>query len=194
MPDTSLSLLEQLRSGADPSSWERLVTIYTPLLQVWLRRFQVLPAADVDDLTQEVLLAVSKDVARFEPSSASGGFRAWLRGILVNRVRYFWRARQHRPAAIGGSDFLNKLDQLSDHASQVSQHWDKEHDLQVMRRLLELVQPRFAGATWQAFQRQAVDGRSAEEVAAELGMPLHSVYASKSRVLKALRTLAEGLL
>ena len=38
-----------------------------------------------------------------------------------------------------------------------------------------------------------VDGKSADQVAAEMQMPLHSVYAAKSRVLKALRDIAAGL-
>ena len=44
-----------------------------------------------------------------------------------------------------------------------------------------------APETWQAFRRQVLDGMTAEQVAAQLDMPLHSVYAAKSRVLKALR-------
>jgi len=62
-----------------------------------------------------------------------------------------------------------------------------------MRRLLEQVRARFAPPTWQAFCRQVLDGLAADAVADELGMALPSVYAAKSRVLKALRTLAHGL-
>jgi RNA polymerase sigma-70 factor (ECF subfamily) len=194
MQETSYSLLERLRAPADAASWEQLVAIYTPLLQSWLRRYQVFSSADVDDLTQDVLLAVSRDLAHFNANGQAGAFRAWLRRILVNRVRYFWRAQQHRPRAVGGSDFLAQLEQLGDDSSQMSQFWDREHDRQVMNRLLELVEPQFAPITWQAFRRQALDGITADQVAAELHMPLHSVYAAKSRVLKALRTLAKGLI
>ncbi len=63
-----------------------------------------------------------------------------------------------------------------------------------MQRLLDLVQSRFAAETWQAFRRQVLDGAAAETVAGELGMPLHAVYAAKSRVLKALRAVGEGLI
>lgn len=193
MQETSYSLLECLRSEADADSWQRLVGIYTPLLQSWLRRHEVLGAADVEDLTQEVLLAVSRDLPRFQPTTARGAFRAWLRAILVNRLRNFWRSRQHRPNAVGGSDFLQQLEQLEDGATGLSQLWDQEHDRHVMGRLLDLVQPQFAPKTWQAFQRQVLDGAPADQIAGELDMPLHSVYAAKSRVLKALRSLAAGL-
>jgi hypothetical protein len=71
--------------------------------------------------------------------------------------------------------------------------WESEHDRHVLGRLLDTVQPGFAPQTWQAFSRQVLDGVAAERVAEELHMPLHSVYAAKSRVLKALRLAAAGL-
>jgi RNA polymerase sigma-70 factor (ECF subfamily) len=190
--ETSFSLLERLCRPGDNESWQRLVDLYTPLLQSWLRRYAVLEPADVDDLVQEVLLTVSQELPRFRHNRQRGAFRSWLRLILVHRLRLFWRSRQHRPQAVGGSDFLGQLEQLED-GSEISRVWDQQHDCQVMRRLLDLVEPRFARLTWQAFRRQVVDGVPAEDVARELGMPCHSVYAAKSRVLKALRTVAEGL-
>lgn len=193
MQETSYSLLERIQAHADREAWERLVEIYTPLLHSWLRRYQVFSAADADDLTQDVLLVVSQDLAKFRPLQQSGAFRGWLRAILVNRVRHFWRRRQHRPSAVGGSDCLDQLEQLEDGTSAMSKLWDVEHDRHVMQRLLDLVQVRFAAATWQAFCRQVLDEVPAESVARELGLSLPSVYAAKSRVLKALRTAADGL-
>src|SRR5262245_4085081 len=192
--ETSYSLLDQLCKHADADAWKQLVDVYTPVLRAWLRRYDVLSSADVDDLVQDVLLTLSKEMPQFRPSQERGAFRAWLRTILVNRLRYFWRSRQHRPQAIGGSDFAKQLEQLSDGQSQMSQLWDSEHDRQVMQRLFALVEPRFAPETWKAFRRQMVDGLPADAVAAELHMPLHSVSAAKARVLTALRALAAGII
>ena len=194
MPETSLSLLDRLCRQPDEESWQRLVEVYTPVLRAWLRRYDVISSADCDDLVQDVLLTVSKEMPRFEPSAERGAFRGWLRTILVNRLRHFWRSRQHRPMAVGGSDFLQQLEQLGDGKSEMSQLWEREHDRQVMQKLLDLAEPRVAAATWQAFRRQVIDGATAEDVAVELNMPLHSVYAAKSRLLKTLRELAEGLI
>jgi RNA polymerase sigma-70 factor (ECF subfamily) len=170
------------------------VDIYTPLLRAWLRRYDEISSADADDLVQDVLLTVTKEMPNFQPERTTGAFRSWLRTILVHRLRNFWRARQRRPLAVGGSDFLDHLNQLQDASSQLSQLWDREHDRQIMSRLLEFVKLRFEPSTWLAFQRQALDGLAPEAVADELQMPLHSVYAAKSRVLKALRSVADGLL
>ena len=193
MSETSLSLLDRLRNGSDSAAWERLVTVYTPLLGRWIARYEALQPSDVDDLVQDVLLTVSRELQRFDHNGQTGAFRAWLKAILVNRLRAFWRTRTQRPGGVGGSDFQRQLDELADGHSSASRRWDSEHDRHVIERLLERVQPRFGPDTWQAFRRQVIDRVQAPQVAAELALPLHSVYAAKSRVLAALRQEAQGL-
>jgi RNA polymerase sigma-70 factor (ECF subfamily) len=65
MNETSLSFLNRLRCSAEPEGWDRLVELYVPLLRAWLRKYDV-QDTDADDLMQEVLLAVSKDLSKFE--------------------------------------------------------------------------------------------------------------------------------
>jgi RNA polymerase sigma-70 factor (ECF subfamily) len=88
---------------------------------------------------------------------------------------------------------MTMLDQLEDPSSDLSRRWDQEHDRHVLERLLELIEPDFRPDTWQAFRRQVVDGRSAENVAAELGMSVNAVLIAKSRALSRLRRDAQGL-
>jgi RNA polymerase sigma-70 factor (ECF subfamily) len=71
--------------------------------------------------------------------------------------------------------------------------WDEEHDRHVIHRLLELLQPHFEPATWQAFHRLVRDGARAADVAAELGTTVNAVLLAKSRVLRRLRQEAAGL-
>ena len=78
MSDTPVSLLDRLRKQPTPESWQRLVEIYTPLLQGWLRR-QGLQSADTDDLVQEVLGAVVRDLPQCQHAGRPGAFRSWLR-------------------------------------------------------------------------------------------------------------------
>ena len=52
-----------------------------------------------------------------------------------------------------------------------------------MQRLLALIEPEFRPVAWQAFRKQAIDGASAEAVAAELGLSVNAVLIAKSRVL-----------
>jgi RNA polymerase sigma-70 factor (ECF subfamily) len=193
MSETSVSLLERLRLTPDEADWRRLVEVYTPLLSGWLRR-HLLPAADTDDLVQEVLAVLVRELPHFEHNRRPGAFRNWLRTIAVHRLRDFWRARQHRPEAAGGSDFLSSLDQLEDPASGLSQLWDAEHDRHVVARLLEMIRGDFQPATWQAFAGVMLDGHKPAEVAARLGVSVNAVLLAKSRVLHRLREEGAGLI
>jgi RNA polymerase sigma-70 factor, ECF subfamily len=192
MSETSASLLQRLCDRSDTVAWQRLVDIYRPLINAWLRRHSISPE-DAEDITQEVLGTVAREVARFRHSGRAGAFRAWLRTITTNCLRQHWRSRRRQSQAASPLDVDAILDQLEDPASELSRHWDREHDQHVLDSLLELSEPEFRPATWQAFRRQVVDGAPAPTVAAELGMTVNAVLIAKSRVLSHLRRNAEGL-
>jgi RNA polymerase sigma-70 factor (ECF subfamily) len=183
-PDTSASLLEQARDRR-AAAWDRLVALYTPLLDAWLTAAGLQPA-DREDLTQRVLEILVRQLPDFQHAGRTGAFRAWLRGITVNLLREFWRGR---PEVASGS----VLDQLSDPDAGLSRLWDEQHDRHVLHALMELVRAEFTAATWQAFRRLALDGAAARTVAAELGLSVNAVLIAKSRVLTRLRQEARGL-
>src|SRR5262245_10384425 len=189
--ETSVSLLERLTGTPTDDDWRRLFDLYQPLLRAWMARAGVADS-DADDLIQEVLLVVFREVGGFE-RRGQGAFRAWLRTILVHRMRDYFRARHYRPTATGDSDFLYRLSELEDSHSVLSQQWDREHDEHVAAALLRRVQGDFAPATWQAFRRHVLEGEPAAHVAKELGLSLNSVLLAKSRVLKRLREELNGL-
>ena len=188
--ETSVSLLGRLAGAPTDDDWQRLLDLYQPLLRAWMTRAGVEPI-DADDLVQEVLLVVFREVGGFERLGA-GAFRSWLRIILANRVRDHFRAARYRPAATGDSDFLRSLDELESPGSALSRRWDREHDEHVVAVLMRRVQGDFAATTWQAFQRYVLEGRPAALVAAELGLSLNSVLLARSRVLKRLRLELAG--
>lgn len=194
MPDTSTGLLRAARDCTNGDAWRRLVQLYEPLLQGWLRRQEV-RHADAEDLVAETLAAVAAALPTFHHNGHAGAFRSWLRQVLVNRLRGFRRARRNRAACQTDSALLDRLaDVLADPASSLARQWDEDHDRHVARQLLARLEPEFQPRTWQAFQRVARDGAAATTVAAELGLSVASVYAAKARVLKRLREEAAAFL
>ena|SRR5262245_59753215 len=188
MIQTSATLLQRLCNRGDSAAWERLVHLYTPLIRGWLKRH--LPqSADVDDLTQQVFTVVVEKLPAFEHSGRTGAFRAWLRGISVNRLRMFWRSR---PAGVG-PDRERMLQQLEDPHSDLSRQWDCEHDQHVARQMLALIESEFKPTTWRAFRLLVLDGQEPEAVAAEVGLSVNAVFIAKSRVLRRLREEMTGL-
>jgi RNA polymerase sigma factor (sigma-70 family) len=183
-PGTSASLLEQARDR-QPAAWQRLVSLYTPLLHSWFTAAGLQPA-DRDDLSQRILEILVRQLPEFEHNGRPGAFRTWLRGVTVNLLREHWRGR---PQA--GAESL--LDQLADPAGGLSRLWDEQHDRHVLRALMEQVRSEFSEARWRAFCRVSFDGVPARVVAEELGMSVNAVLIARSRVLTRLRQEARGL-
>ena len=192
MLETSLSLLDRLRQSPEDADWSRLIEAYSPLLRAWLMRSEV-QAADADDLVQEVLLVVHRELPKFEHNQRRGAFRNWLRQIVVHRLRNFWRSRGRLIAAGNDSQLEEQLKQLEDDGSQLSQRWDREHNLAIARKLMELIESRFTESTRLVFRRLVVDGADADTVASETGLSLNAIFTAKSRVLRELRRLGAGL-
>lgn len=189
MDSTPLSLLERLRRGPDQDSWRRFFDLYTPFIRHSLER-QGMPSSDIDDVVQEVCAAIARDISGFDHAGRPGAFRLWVRTIALNRMRGYWRARRVAHTSRDGQD----LDRLADPDDQLGLLWDREHDVFLVRRLMELIEPEFAPATWQAFRRQAIDEMSAAQTAEELGLSVNAVLIAKSRVLRRLRREGEGLI
>jgi RNA polymerase sigma-70 factor (ECF subfamily) len=193
MQATPISLLERIRLGPDPASWERLVELYTPLIRNWLGRHALQPS-DAEDLTQEVLGVLVRELPQFRHDLRPGAFRRWLRTITVNRLRNFWRGRRSHLVATGAGDFEDQLARLEDPDSDLSRLWDEEYNRHVLRRLLEFIQPEFEPTSWQAFRLAVLEDRPTAEVAAELGISVNAVRIAKSRVLRRFRQEITGLL
>jgi RNA polymerase sigma-70 factor (ECF subfamily) len=192
MDDTRQSLLLRAQTG-DEGAWKDLTDLYRPLIVGWLR-YQAVPANEVDDLVQEILLAVVQNLPSFSHSGRLGAFRSWLRTIAHNRACDFWKARSRQAHASGDSSVAEALRQLEDSDSELNRQWDEEHDRYVLRCLLDLMELEFEPSTVQAFRRVALEGASNAEAAQELGLSVGAVYAAKSRVLGRLRREAEGLI
>lgn len=186
MNSTSKSLLGRLRRPTDQAAWDRFVETYTPLLYYWCRRVG-LSRDDAADLVQEVFVVLVEKL----PNSSydrQGSFRGWLRTVLLNK----WREQHRRQGSMvrvgmpadGPEQSTEALDAL----------WEAEYRRNVIARLARQIQGEFRPATLEAFWATTVQDRPPVEVAAELGVSVGAVYIAKSRVLRRLREIAEGLL
>jgi RNA polymerase sigma-70 factor (ECF subfamily) len=192
MNETRQSLLLRAQTG-ETDAWKDLTDLYRPLILAWLNR-QGVPAGDLEDLSQEVLLCVVQHLPGFRHSGNRGAFRSWLRAIVCTRTANYWRATDAATQAQGGSGATAALQEIADPDSDLNRRWDEEHDRYVVRCLLELVEGEFEPITLRAFRRLALDGVSGAAAAQELGLSVAAVYVAKSRVLARIRQEAEGLI
>jgi RNA polymerase sigma factor (sigma-70 family) len=98
--EASMTLLHRAQSG-DQAALETLLDRYRPRLQRWARGrlpHWARDLADTHDLVQETLIQAFKKVDGFEVRG-EGAFQAWLRTILLNRIRQEIRRASRRPAS-----------------------------------------------------------------------------------------------
>jgi RNA polymerase sigma-70 factor (ECF subfamily) len=193
VPATSTTLLAQAQAG-DALAWQRLQFLYTPLVRWWCRRHGIVAPQDVEDVTQEVLAGVAGKLGSFTKGTA-GSFRSWLYTITRHKAADYYRRRQGQPAAAGGSEAQQRLEELPEALSISSTAADLLSERAILvRRAMELVRSEFQPRTWEAAWRVTVDGQSPAEVAAALGMTAGAVHTAKSRVLGRLRELLTDVL
>lgn len=197
LDSTSSRLLSRVRQN-EADAWSYLVRLYGPVVRYWIRRAG-LREADLADVFQDVFLAVSRNVGDFERETGVAKFRAWLKTITLSKVHDHFRRQGKQPAeAFGGSTAMM---QLHDVAATVTIEPDDSdaalahsEDAFLAQRTLQLVKKEFTEQSWTAFYRTAVDGRTSQEAAAELGITPLAVRKAKSRVLQRLKEALGGIL
>jgi RNA polymerase sigma factor (sigma-70 family) len=185
-PETRPSLLVRLRDANDEQAWSEFLEIYQPLVYRLVRR-QGFQDADAIELTQEVLVAVSRAIDRFDPSSDRGTFRGWLYRIARNLMVNLLIQHRRHPQGIGGTDMLRLLEQQPA-AGDESALYQHEYRRRLFRWAAERIRHEFQESTWQAFWLTCVAQRPIAEVAAELGLSIGNVYVARSRIMARLRS------
>lgn len=176
--DTSLTWLGRLIESPGGAEWQQLSDMYGPLVAVWVERAGVV-AGDVDDVVQEVLIVVFRRVGEFEHEHP-GAFRAWLRAILSNQLKKYFRENKRLHSRI-------PLDSIKTPCSPESRILDREHDEYLAARAMRIIEHEFEPTTWAAFRHQVIDHCRPNDVALRLGISTNAVIKAKSRVLKRLR-------
>lgn len=193
-PSTRLSLMVRLRDPQDQAAWTEFVAIYEPLL-LRLMRQRGLQEADARDATQQVILAVTQLVDRWQPDGREASFRRWL--FTIARRLSLKSVQCGRPLngvprrGAGGSEMVDLLDGLPDPDQGTVFLFNDEYRNQLFHRAAETARGEFREPTWQAFWRTCMLQESIAHVAADLRMDVGKIYVARSRVIARMRQIVE---
>ena len=187
---TSPSLIRRAQAD-DNDAWSQLVQLYGPLVAHWCRQGGM-NEHDTADIFQETFRAVAGHLSKFTHHENSGSFRRWLRTIartkLIDHVRRLSRQSQAR----GGTTAQAQLSCLTDSTDdQDDADGESEHAL-LVQRALELIESEYQPQNWAAFRQVTIEGRSATEVAEEMGVHPQVVRQVNYRIRRRLRTMLAG--
>jgi hypothetical protein len=121
-PETRASLLVKLRDHQNASAWQDFTDLYTPVIRKTALRMG-LQVADVENVVQEVLLAVSQSIDQWLANPLRGSFRGWLSRIAKNKTLDLLTRKATRPES-GPS---REWDAIPAALSSLSSYWDQEY-------------------------------------------------------------------
>jgi RNA polymerase sigma-70 factor (ECF subfamily) len=173
---TDEALYREARAGSERAFAALYERYEGPLFGFLLRRCG--NRQDAEDVFQEAMLAVIRGPgARFE----AGGFAAWLYRVALNGMLNRGRARERRERrehAAGGADVV---------AAPAGEVAADEALVERERQAgVEAAAARLSGPLAEVYALRR-DGRSYEEMAARLGVPLGTVKSRMSQLVATLR-------
>src|SRR5688500_5685823 len=107
-PTTRASLLLRLRDPRDHDAWVEFVSLYEPVIYRVLRRAG-LQDADSLEVSQDLFLAVNRNIEHWQVGTEHGSFRGWLRRVTRNLV-VSWVRRQKRQVTTSAVDLDSLLE------------------------------------------------------------------------------------
>lgn len=185
-PNTSITLLKGLASGADSVRWTEFYRIYEGPMRAFLRaRF---PSVEADDVLQETMLALARRMPDYHYTpDRNGHFRNYLMGILKHkamdalavrtREARFREDLAERPAGEGAAD---------------EEEW-KHAALEVA--IAQLLADKDINPLHRTvFERLVLQREKPEDVARELGTSRGNVDVIKKRMIERLGAMMARLI
>jgi len=182
---TSLTLLGRLRqSPDDPAAWQEFSQRYGGMMLRWCRHWG-LQEADAQDVVQNVLLELSRQMRAFAYDPA-GSFRSWLKTVARRAWLKYLDGRRKHDTATGDATVLAQLCDPSAEENLLGR-LEEEYERELLERALDRIKLRVKATTFEAFRLTALEGLSGKETAERIGMPVSHVFVAKGNVQKMVR-------
>ena len=179
---TQASMFARLREADHvrrEAAWREFRDRYGPVIAGFARKLGARPG-DVDDVVQEVILAMIAVSPTFRYDRSKGRFRGYLKVVTLRFIRSIAGKRARLKSV--------PLDSIADESADLEHAWVAEWQRQLLARAMDELRDEYrAGRTFEAYEQYVLLDRPAQDVADEFGISVASVYQAKTRVTNALR-------
>lgn len=193
---TRRSLLTRLKQWDDDEGWREFFDTYGQLLYGLARKCG-LNDAEGQDVVQETLIAVAKQMPGFRYDPAVGSFKGWLFQIARCRIVDQFRKRFPRPEeeyddrAIDRTAAVERIPDPS--APEMGAAWDQQWRVNLLEAALTRLKSRVSVRQYQMFDLYVLQKWSIQAVTETLGVSRAQVYMAKMRLRRLLKKEAERL-
>jgi len=191
---TRASLIGKLADLGNSSEWREFFDTYWGLIYGVARKAG-LSDADAQDVVQDTMSSVARQMPTFRYDPAKGSFKAWL--LTLTRWRIMDRLRKRRPhhePPLEPSTGTDPIAQIPDPASLVPDAvWEKEWESNLFQAALVNLRRKVDPHKFQIFDFYATKEWPAEKVAERFQVPIEQVYLAKHRITEMLKAEVQRL-
>lgn len=184
---TRYSLLSRLQNWDDQASWKEFFDTYWRLIYSIALK-SGLTETEAQDVVQETIISVARDIHKFRRDRALGSFKGWLRNLtrwrIADQLRRRIRPRTEEFVAGDEGDSSLEFAQIPDPAGDaLNEIWEKEWRANLFEAAVERVKLRVKEEHFQIFDLHVIRQWPASRVAAALSINIAQVYLAKFRML-----------
>jgi RNA polymerase sigma factor (sigma-70 family) len=188
---TRESLLERLRDLGDHEGWKVFFDLYWKLIYSAAMKAG-LNDAEAQDVVQETVISVCRQIPGFEYDRKKGSFKVWLLRLtswrIVDELRKRQSGIQHLAPDPGTSTETQGIERLPDPVDAgIRKVWDEEWEGTLLDGAMHRVKRRTDPKQYQVFYLYAVKKWPVSKVASTLKVSRGMVYLVKHRVGSAIK-------
>jgi RNA polymerase sigma factor (sigma-70 family) len=186
---TRASLIERLKDWQDRASWQDFFDTYWKLIYGVARKTGA-SDSEAQDVVQETMASVAKQMPTFRYDPALGSFKGWL--LKLTRWRIIDQIRKRPPPAAqqpdGFATGTSLAERLIDPESDALEElWNSEWETNLLEAAKTIVKRKIDPAKYQIFDFYVNKEWPAEKVAERFRLPVEQVYMAKHRITEMLK-------
>ncbi len=196
---TRASLLAGIRGDGskDATAWEQswveFDLLYRPVLQRYARSRGV-PDRELDDLCQDILIAVRRAIDTFEYDRSRCRFQTWLFTVARNHI--VSHLRRGGPVSTETEAPATVIAQIADPSPCPDQLWQSEFDKSLVRLAWEIIRKSANPEYVRLYRKHVIEGASVTETVEYFRDPAvtpNRIYMAKHRVTELLAETIQSL-
>ena len=192
---TRESLLSRIKDWEDRESWQAFFDTYWRLIYGTARKAG-LSDAEAQDIVQETVISVAKNVEGFNYDPAVCSFKSWMLQLTRWRILNQLKKRDREvarlvPAEVSASTPSGEaatIEQIPDPKGfDLDVIWEAEWEKNLLSAALERVKRRVDPGQFQIFHLYGLEGWPVWKVSQTLGVSVACVYLAKHRIGRLLK-------
>jgi RNA polymerase sigma factor (sigma-70 family) len=183
---TRRTLLSRLKQWDNQESWQDFFNTYWKLIHgVALR--SGLGETEAQDVVQDTIISVARQMPNFKYDPAIGSFKTWLLLITRRRIndhlrKQYRRIKPDEPAP-GETSKTDRLERIPDPASvELEAIWDDEWKRQLFDAAVQRVKAEVDAKHFQIFDCYVLKEWPVKDVASTFGVSPNQIYVLKHRI------------